>query len=229
MHIFQRANTALQHDLAAYARALRTIVESLPEARRICEQILKETRLIQALLAFGSGPQVVELNQIAFYLGNLWPFRENGFERTLGFQDEIQEARQLREQARRGLKVIERHNDGALSGELETCLRNIIVLFDEEERLLQECHDLIHPYATGLDMTRKRLHLLVAAAEARMPETPERTHVVHIYSQAATLLNDWESGVPLDQRGVNLLENCLEMLEQVELFNEGLLTPASST
>ena len=55
-NIFDRANEALRHDLEAYTRALRTIVTALPQARALCDCVVKETRLARALLAFSNRP-----------------------------------------------------------------------------------------------------------------------------------------------------------------------------
>ena len=96
MNLFDQANDTLRRDLAAYTHALRTILVSMPRARELCDQIVKETRLIQALLAFASGPQVVELSLVAFHLSNLWPYRDRPFARTLGFNEEIAEAQRQR-------------------------------------------------------------------------------------------------------------------------------------
>ena len=73
MNIFDRANEALRHDLEAYTRALRTIVTALPQARTLCDCVVKETRLARALLAFSNSPQAADLAQLAFHLTNLWP------------------------------------------------------------------------------------------------------------------------------------------------------------
>src|SRR4029078_9700616 len=96
MNVFDRANEALRHDLEAYTRALRTIVTALPQARPLCGSVVKETRLTRALLAFSNSPQAADLAQLAFHLTNLWPYREKAFARTLGFADEIAEARRKR-------------------------------------------------------------------------------------------------------------------------------------
>src|SRR5262245_56963731 len=68
MNIFDRANEALRHDLEAYTRALRTIVIALPQARELCDCVVKETRLARALLAFSNSPQMADLAQLAFHL-----------------------------------------------------------------------------------------------------------------------------------------------------------------
>src|SRR5262245_82585 len=125
MNMFDRANQSLRYDLEAYARALRTIVTAIPQAQELCERVVKETRLAQALLAFGSGAQVAELGQMAFHLSNLWPYRERPFARTVGFDDEIAEARRQREEALRGVKLLARSGGDALAVEVSTCFSNI--------------------------------------------------------------------------------------------------------
>jgi hypothetical protein len=69
-------------------------------------------------------------------------------------------------------------------------------------------------------MTRKRLNLIVAAVDARMPASAEQRSILSAYAEAFDLLRDWEGGVPLDERGVQVLDRCLRILEQAgsELF-----------
>jgi signal transduction histidine kinase len=227
MSTFDYANQALRRDMAAYARALRTIVEALPEARALCDKVLKEVRLIQALLAFASGPQMAALAQIAYTLSNLWAYRDQSFARTLGFGDEINEARAYRDEARRGVALLARHaGNDPLAHELTVCLNNIIEYLEEEERLLIECDQAIRPHAENMEIARKRLNLLIAAIDARMPATPETAATLASYSEASRLLHDWESGVPLNDHGVEILETCIDLLERAGLvFSAPPLNP----
>jgi hypothetical protein len=214
MNMFDRANQALRNDLEAYTHALRTIVTALPQAQNLCDCVVKETRLAQALLAFGNSPQMTELNQLAFHLSNLWPYRERPFARTAGFDDEIAEARRQREEALRGVRLLARLGGDPLAAEVGTCFTNIAQYLEEEQQLLMECHALIQPHALNMDLTRKRLNLLVAGTDARLPDSSEQRATLHAYNEAVALLRDWESGVPLDERGVDILERCLDALEQ---------------
>jgi len=216
MNMFDRANLSLRHDLEAYARALCTIVTAIPQAQDLCERVVKETRLAQALLAFGSSPQLAELGQLAFHLSNLWPYRERPFARTVGFDEEIAEARRQREEALRGVKLLARFSGDTLAAEVSTCFSNIAGYLEEEQRLLEECHALIQPHAANMDLTRKRLNLLVATTDARLPASAEQRARLQAYNAATTLLRDWENGVPLDERGVDILERCLDALEQAD-------------
>lgn len=216
MNIFDRANEALRQDLEAYTRALRTIVTALPQARELCDCVVKETRLARALLAFANGPQTADLAQLAFHLTNLWPYREQPFARTLGFADEIAEARRQREEARRGVQMLAKQLNDSLASEVSGCFDNIARHLEEEQKLLEECHALIQPHATNMDITRKRLNLLVATVDARLPASPEQQAMLQAYSEAVALLRDWENGVPLEERGVDILEHCLDMLEKAD-------------
>lgn len=101
-----------------------------------------------------------------------------------------------------------------------TCFTNIARYLEEEVKLLEECHARIQPHATNMGITRKRLNLLIAAIDARLPGSQEKRATPQAYSEAAALLRDWENGVPLDERGVEVLESCLEILERAdqELF-----------
>ena len=227
MTTFDYANQALRRDMAAYARALRTIVEALPEARSLCDKVLKEVRLAQALLAFASSPQIAALAQIAYTISNLWPYREQSLARTLGFSNEINEARTHRNEARRAIAMLARHTSSdPLAHELTTCFNHIIAYLEEEERLLIECDQAIRPHAENMEVTRKRLNLLIAAIDARLPATPETAAILASYSEAARLLHDWESGVPLDERGIAILDTCLDLLERASLvFPSAALNP----
>ena len=216
MNMFDRANESLRRDLESYTRALRTIVTAIPRAQSLCDRVVKETRLAQALLAFGSGPQMAELGQLAFHLSNLWPYRERPFARTVGFDEEIAEARRQREEALRGVRLLARQNGDALATEVTACFNKIAEYLEEERKLLEECHALIHPHATNMDLTRKRLNLLVATADARLPDSSEQRSTLQAYNEAVALLRDWENGVPLDERGVDILERCLDALDQVD-------------
>jgi len=214
MNTFDRANEALREDLGAYAEALRTILSALPRARELCDQVVKETRLAQALLAFANTPQFAGLSQIAFHLGNLWPYRDRPYAQTVGFADEIAEAQRQREEALRAVSLLTRHRNDPLAAEISRCFSNIAAFFEEEEQLLVECHRQIHPHATNMEMTRKRLNLLVAAVDARMAFSAEQQAIFKAYTEAFSLLRDWETGVPLDERGAEVLERCLWILEQ---------------
>ena len=220
MNTFDRANEALRQDLGAYAYALQTILSTLPRARELCDRVVKEIRLAQALLAFTSGPHVAELGQIAFHVGNLWPYRDRPFARTVGFDEEIEEAHRLHDEALRAVYLLSRYSKDALGAELSRCFNNIAEYLEEERRLLVECHELIQPHAANMEMTRKRLNLIVAAVDARMPASTEQRAILSAYTEAFDLLRDWEGGVPLDEHGVQVLNRCLRILEQAggELF-----------
>jgi hypothetical protein len=224
---FDTANTTLRKDLAAYSDALAMLVSRLPQARALCDQVLKEVRLANALLAFANGPLVHETSAILYRLQNLWPYREAAFARTLGFADEIREADELRQEAERGLKILVRHND-PLAAELSTCLANISSMLAQERALLAECDASIRPHAKNMELTRKRLNLLIAAVDARVPASAEQQSALHAYTATAELLNDWENGVPLDTRGVEILERCLEMLESAGTSHFIVLAPPAA-
>lgn len=225
MNPFDRANESLRHDLSAYARALRTIVMMLPRARTLCDHVVKETRLAHALLAFASGPQIAELSQLAFHLSNLWPYRDRLYPQTVGFDEEIAEARRQREEALRGARMMERFLRDGFAVEIRTCFLNMANYLEEEQRILEESHVLIQPHAKNLEITRKRLHLLIAAADARLPESPEQRVAVRAYTEAADLLRDWENGVPLDEQGIDILERCLTILDQTDNSILAYLSP----
>lgn len=217
--IFKRANELLYSDLENYATALRRIVSALPEARELCEQVQREVQLADALLAFGSGPQVIELKRVLFQISDLWPFREHGPTRTSGFTDEIAEAAGHAEHAEHAISMLGRLPDDALTSELRTCFKNIVQHLHDERLLLEECHARIQPFSTNSDLTRKRLNLLIAAAEARLPESAERRTATTTYAEAAELLRSWEGGVPIDERGVIILDRCIDLLvSSSELF-----------
>ena len=55
--------------------------------------------------------------------------------------------------------------------------------------------------------------VLAIAVDARVPPGPAQQAALQAYSAAAELLSDWENGVPLDARGVEILERCLECFE----------------
>ncbi len=227
--LFRRANESLYSDLENYASALRRIVDALPEARALCDRVVKEVRLADALLAFGSGPHVIEFKQLTFHLADLWPFREHGPTRTSGFSDEIAEAVSHAEQAKKAISMLGRLPDDTLTAELKVCFTNILQYLQEEQQLLEECHAAIKPFSANSDLTRKRLNLLIAAAEARLPDSGERRTAIHTYGEAADLLKSWEGGVPIDERGVSILTRCINLLSaSSELF--GILSvPAHSS
>jgi uncharacterized coiled-coil protein SlyX len=216
MNTFTRANETLRSSLEAYAHVLRTIVASMPQIRHLCDRVLKETRLIQALLAFETRSVAGELGQLAFNLSNLWPYREQPYDRTLGFNDEIAEAVRLHSDAQRGLQLVTRMGKDALAGELQTCFTNIMSYLSEEQKLLEECNNQVRPHANNMDITRKQLNLLIAAIDARMPASTEQATTLRAYQEAANLLHDWESGVPLNERGIEILERCLDTLDKAE-------------
>jgi hypothetical protein len=213
-HLFSRANETLHHELSSYADSLRAVVGTLPQAADLALQVVREARLAEALLAFGSGPQVVDLGQVVFHLSNSWALRDETQARTAGFEHEIAEARSHREQAGRGLQLVARYLDDAIAGELRTCFTNITAYLDAELQLLNECQDRVRPFAANPDLTRKRLNLLIAAAEARLPDTPERRIAVGTYIEAEALLREWEGGVPLDERGIAIIERCLDIINR---------------
>jgi hypothetical protein len=216
MHMFDRANDSLRQDLEAYHRALRAIIAALPNARALCDRVVKETRLIDALLVFFHGPSAGELAQISFHLTNLWPYREQPFARTVGFAEEMAEAKRQREEALRGQQLLLRQSNDLVAKELNTCFANIARYLEDEHRLLAECHALIQPHAANMEMTRKRLALLSAMVDARLPNSPEQQSMLQAYRQAAALLHDWEQGVPLEERGVAILEGCVDMLDRID-------------
>jgi hypothetical protein len=216
MNLFDRANHALRHDLEAYAQALDSIVTVLPRAKELCDQVVKETRLARALLAFTDNQQLSELNQLAFHLTNLWPYRDQSYTRTVGFGDEIAEAQRQREEALRAVRLLARLKGDPLAIEVSACFSNIANNLEQERALLAECHALIQPHASNMDMTRKRLNLLVAMVDARLPASEEQAAMLFAYQAAAAVLSDWENGVPLEERGVEILTRCLRMLEQVD-------------
>jgi hypothetical protein len=228
-HLFSRANEALHQDLSGYAESLRAIVAAMPQAKEFCNRVVREARLIQALLAFGNGPQVVEFSQIAFHLSNLWPFRDDPQVRT-GFEDEIYETRARLDEVRYALRLLRASKDDAIAAELHVCFSNIEGFLQEELHLLEECQARVRPFTTNPDLTHRRLELLVAAAEARLPNTPERQLAVDTYTEAASLLQEWQGGVPLDERGVAILERCLDIINKSStLFGVLSVTAISET
>lgn len=219
MHTFDQANETLRADLEAYERALHTIVELLPRARDCCDQVVKETRLIKALLAFYTGPHAADMAQLAFHMTNLWPYREQPFARTLGFADEIAETRRQQEEAMRGVRMLARYANDPLAHELSTCFGNIAELFEDQRALLIKCHELIHPHALNMDLTCKRLDLLVAMVDARLPPSDEQQVALGAYTDAAALMRDWKNGVPLEKQGVEILSRCLDMLDRINVID----------
>ncbi|NJN17323.1 MAG: hypothetical protein HC822_14155 [Oscillochloris sp.] len=215
MHqLFARANEALHRDLAGYADALRLIIAALPEARELGLRAVREARLVQAILAFGNGSQVAELGQIAFHLTNLWVLRDNTQPRTSGFDEELNETFAACEHARRGIALLGHRDDDGLSAELRLCFQNILRYLEDQLRVLEQCQQRLRPFSSGPELTRKRLNLLVAAAEARLPDSPNRQIAVRTYTEATALLQEWDGGLPLDGRGVAVLERCLDIINQ---------------
>lgn len=224
--LFARANEALHDDLVSYAAVIRATIAELPAARGLCRQVLAEVRLVQALIAFGSGTEMAELSRIALQLSNLWGVRDDMPSHAAGFSSEIAESDSAVEQARRGLQIAARCHDAALTGELRVCFNNIIAHLEEQARLLAACHERLIPFRGSLDLTRKRLNLLVAAAEARLPDSPDRRAAVATYIAAGALLDEWSTGLPLDERAVDVLGRCIGMLTGSQAF--GVITlPAS--
>jgi hypothetical protein len=217
--LFAKANEALYNDLASYAAVIRATIDELPKARSLCQQVLAEVRLVQALIAFGSGNEAAELSRVALQLSNLWAIREDTPARASGFSNEIAESANAIEQARRGQLIAARCGEAALRSELEICFTNIIVNLRNQQQLLEACHERLVPFRGSLELTRKRLNLLMAAAEARLPDTPERRNAVATYSTAAGLLAEWGSGLPLDERALDVLDRCLQLLTDTPDFS----------
>jgi hypothetical protein len=212
MNSFDFANESLRQDLTDYAYALRTIVTSVPLAQELCDRVVKETRMAQALLAFYDGPEASDLSRLAVRLANLWPYRGETYARTLGFSDEICEAQAFHQEALRGASMVA--SQDTLAREIALCFQNIADYMKQEQRLLEECHLSIQPHIANMDMTRKRLQLLAATVDARLPSSDEQQEMLRAYTQAARLLREWESGVPLNEEGAAILEQCLDLLEQ---------------
>jgi hypothetical protein len=215
--LFARANDALYDDLAGYVDVIRATISELPRARAGCRQVLAEVRLVQALIAFGSGPEVAELSRLALQLSNLWGVRDDLPVQASGFSAEIAESGGAVEQARRGIQIAARCQDAALAAELRTCFTNIIAHLEEQQRLLEACHARLLPFRSSPELTRKRLNLLVATAEARVPASPERDAAVATYSAVGAMLDEWATGIPLDGRAVELLERCLAVLSGADV------------
>lgn len=217
-HLFARANEALCDELAQYATTLRTIVEALPQARALCVRVVAEVRLVEALLAFSDGPEVAPLRQITLHVSNLWGVREDLPVRATGFGSQIAESSRAHAEALRGLSLVGRGGDAALNTELRTCFVNILTYLERQKHMLEECEEHLRPFRGSPELTRKRLNLLIAAAEARLPDTPERKSAVETYAEAADLLGDWANGITLDERGIAVLERCLDLLGQNASF-----------
>jgi hypothetical protein len=216
MNSFDLVNEALRKDLSDYAHALKTIVTSVPLATELCDFVVKETRLAQALLAFANDSQSYELSRLAMRLSNLWPYRSEPYARTLGFSEEIGEAQALRQDALRGVNLAGGRNSDVLSREIATCFQNIAEYLGQEQKLLEECHTSIQPHVANMELTRKRLQLLAATVDARMPAGVEQQEMLLSYSEAARLLREWESGVPLNEDGVHILEHCVQILNRTD-------------
>ena len=58
--------------------------------------------------------------------------------------------------------------------------------------------------------------MLVATVDAPLPDSTEQQAMLQTYNEAVALLRDWENGVPLEDRGVEILEHCLDMLEKAD-------------
>lgn len=212
--LFMRANEALLKDLTDYAAILREVIATLPLARTLCERVVREARLIQALLAFSDGIQAAEMSRIVLNLGNLWAVRDDSPPRSSGFSEEIAESERARAEAQHGLSLVSGKAKDPINAELEVCFKHVLDHLVEQQRLLERCHALLLPFRTSPELTRKRLNLLVAAAEARLPDTPERCAAVQTYRDASALLAEWEGGLALDERGIAVLERCLTIIGQ---------------
>ena len=213
-HLFTRANDALCDDLGQYAATLRAIIEALPRAKRFCEQVAAEVRLVQAILAFGDGPEVAPLQQISLQLSSLWGVRDDLPVRATGFSVQIAESVRALEQAHRGLGLARGRTNDALTAELSICFTNIVGHLQAQKQILEECEEHLRPFRASPELTRKRLNLLIAAAEARLPDTPARREAIAIYAEAAELLAGWQTGITLDEQGIAVLERCLGLLSQ---------------
>ena len=60
--------------------------------------------------------------------------------------------------------------------------------------------------------------MLVATVDAPLPDSTEQQAMLQTYNEAVARLRDWENGVPLEDRGVDILEDCLDMLEKANLL-----------
>lgn len=227
--LFIRANEALLKDLNDYAAILREVVATLPTARALCERVVREARLIQALLAFSDGIQNAELSRIVLHLGNLWAVRDDRPPRSSGFSEEIVESQRAREEARQGLRLVTGGHQDPITAELQVCFNHVLTYLSEQEHQLERCHALLLPFRTSPELTRKRLNLLVAAAEARLPDTPERRAAVQTYLDAAALIGEWEGGLALDERGIAVLDRCLTILGQSNAAFGVLTVPVGDT
>lgn len=214
MNSFDLANEALREDLTDYAHALRAIVTAIPQAEQLCDRVVKETKLAQALLAFTDVPETRELTRIAVRLSNLWPYRDKTFARTLGYTEEINEAHNYALEAQRAVEMLQSYSYDVLMKEVTGCFQNIIEYLGKEQALLEECHAGIQPHVANMEITRKRLQLLAATVDARMAESEEQQEMLSLYTEAAKLLREWESGVPLSGQGVEILDRCLDILEK---------------
>jgi len=67
-----------------------------------------------------------------------------------------------------------------------------------------------------MDITRRWQNLLVATVVARLPDSAEQHAMLQIYNEAVAVLRDWEHGVPLEERGVNILEDCRDKLHKAK-------------
>lgn len=217
-HLFTRANDALCEDLERYVSTLRVIVVTLPKAKVLCERVVAEVRLVQALLAFGDALEAAPLQQIALQVSNLWGVREDLPARATGFGNQIAESVHARGEAMRAISLISKRMGDSLAGELRICFENIIQHLDAQQQMLSDCEARLRPFQGSPELTRKRLNLLIAAAEARLPDTPSRRSAVVIYAEAAALLSEWEGGITLDERGIAVLERCLDLLSQSPAF-----------
>jgi hypothetical protein len=214
MNSFDLANEALREDLTDYSHALRAIVTAIPQAIALCDRVVKETKLAQALLAFTDVPETRELSRMAVRLSNLWPFRGEPYARTLGYTEEIGEAYNYAQEAQRALEMLKPYSSDVLMKEVAGCFSNIIEYLNGEQVLLEGCHGSIQPHVANMEITRKRLQLLAATVDARMGESDEQKEMLRLYTEAAKLLREWESGVPLSPQGVEILDRCLDILER---------------
>jgi hypothetical protein len=113
--------------------------------------------------------------------------------------------------------------------EITTCITNIQTYLEDQQKLLEACHAHIQPHAQNMELTRKRLDLLIAAIDARVADSDSQHATLRAYQATADLLRDWESGVPIDEQGVHILQRCIESLEQADVLILNLLNPIHPT
>lgn len=229
MSFFERANQSLRLDLKEYVDIVQAILVALPKAKQLCDSVVKEARLAHALVAFADSRHTADMEQIVFRLTNLWPYRERAYARTAGFSDEIAEAGQRRGEALDALQLAAHIPNKQLSQEIAICFNNIVKYLDEENALLCSCHEMLQPHVAGIELTRKRIELLTAMVDARVSTSAHQEAMLMAYREAGTLLADWENGVPLEDRGADILQRCLAILGEVELPPSDIASLYTST